>query len=219
MIGSIVVTSTNTLILFTTIRSLRGHRKWAKIHRIYNKIEKNLQLHWKRQLNVTKFLKTYCAQVLFVILIFVVLLIVKFTMKYWAVGWTVEMSYSFFRIYRFIVALHALFYVKLLTALIDCSQEFPVNFLNINHHQNSNVVHSHQIDEIAKQNHLIEIIKQYKNIHYTVHTAITLLNDIFGWTFVSLLILNSLDFAYASYWVYYFLERKEEIFIIRRFFF
>lgn len=207
VVGITFVSITNMLILITVVRSILSHHKWTEIHSSFIIIENDLKTLMHRLFNTSKFIKIYCAQVMFILLTFVTCTSLKFILPFPALTWQTELSYTYYRIYKYTVTFHTLFYVNLLNAFFDCMQEslFDSEYNNDNH----------QIEIVIGHRNIMYYFVQCRNLHNKLHTSTYYVTEYFGWTLVFLIMQNLLDFAYNCSWIYFYMDQMQHVYIIR----
>lgn len=202
--STILYIISNLLITITTILPHRIHYKWFEFNRLINSIENDLDYgQYEKSTRTSKLMRKYSRQATAVVIITLICFLPRMFLQRHDVHWVSELAYLHFRIYKYAVTLHILFYAHVINAILVDLAEFPVIDCN------------HFIEAHFAGRNVLKSFARYKNIHYKICAAINLVNDIFGWSIVLLVVLTMADFTYICYWMFYLLNRDEAIYALR----
>lgn len=105
--------------------------------------------------------------------------------------------------------LHALFYIQMLlfflSSLISCVKNLTIQ---------SKLIYKVQLDGNTIMANNLRYVKQ---IHYLLFNISMLINNRFGWSLIALMILNFVEVAYTSYWIFLYLSAYHSHLFIRKY--
>lgn len=173
---------------------------------LFESIDLFLNREFQINLNFKRFLKRYILKLVLVIIVYMVMLAMKWILRSNFNDLILEMGFCAMRFLSIIAKMHALFYVSLFKSFI----KFVTNFS-----------FTHKQDTMAHfwltKNNIFIVIKQLKIIHYKLYAIATLINNFFGWSLVMQMMQSLLDGSYALYWMFYYSQQTEQrILIIRK---
>lgn len=213
-IGSIMTLITNVLIVTPMLRLFRCQRKWANIHTIFLAIENRLSKNMHQTFSSSTFLLNYCVQVTIIMLTFVMSIVIKFVVQHHNIAWKTDLAYAFYRMHKYIVTFHVLFYINMLSSMLAGINAFLFKRADVDDDDNDDC-DSHIIKLVIHHRDMMKYLWQCRNVHYGLYMATSCVNELFGWTFVFLIIHNLIDSVYNSYWIFCYMELRENIFLIR----
>lgn len=208
MVGDILVYISSVAVILTPmVVSATRHPDILQLESIFHSIETFLHQEFHLTLNFRLFLKRYLHKIYITLLFYLFTIFGKVLLVREQPGVTIELLYCFIRLFAIVSRLYVLFYVSLLKSFVRLFRRFnPGQCFRPN-----------AFSKIDGKNSKL-MLQQYKIIHLKFFVAATYINGVFGWCFVSIIILTIFDGSYAIYRVFYYFQKEqaEQTYVIRK---
>lgn len=202
IVGSILFVIEMICIFSAIIQSLCYSEKLLKVKEAFEFIEEFLYQRFQIKMKFRTFIKRYLVKTLVSLCFYSTTILAKLCLPTIEPGLLVEASYSILRILIIISKLHALFYISLLKSF----NKFSIDILKMK--LNGSNLHVRDI---------VNIFKNFKIIHFKLYGMAMELNDLLGWILVTVLVQTFFDATYTLYWVFYYLQRGDQLNFISKF--
>lgn len=200
IIGVLLLIASDSILLISIILPYFKYKKWLQLNQLLIEIELDLKYRLNLSFNQKTFVRGYSVEVLSILITCILGALQKLILPRPLDRPKSEVAYFFYNIQRSIMISHALFYVRLLTALTR-----PFQKLAIRCGTAYNV-------ELIRHKSLLYILSECKKWHLKSCSVIKLINDIFGWMFVVCLIHLLVSFINTIYYACYYVLIHEPIY-------
>lgn len=205
IVGHILLFLSNLIILLVIIMPHQHRRIWTKLNGVLIDIEIELRDAVLQPLQLSKFKKRYYGQAIFLLITTAILLSSKGFLHRPLIHWKIELGHCYFRLYKYSVIIHAMLYVHLLNALLSCLAKSNICV---------DSVACGRVKIVTTSQNVMQNLKKFKYIHYKLFVVAQLVNNIFGWLFVLVIVQSMFDFSHICYWAYQYVDQNEAIYAI-----
>lgn len=200
------------LISLSIFAPYTNSTKFMRVQKLFEEIDHDLKRRLNMTFNTKLFIRKYFIKIICIIVVGSLCSLPKIVFIFDSNSYSsrveLEIAFFYFRFAKYIIMIHALFYVELLKTFVNYLREF--SFMCNDNHLNFTYV-QHRC--------LFNSFLQYKTVHYKLFMMTRHLNDIFGWIFVALILLTIVDFNYIGFYIFYYLRKDQYIYVLSMYIF
>lgn len=202
-----VVTYILMSLQFTTnlVMMLQSIRYASKVCIIYEKMElvrKQTADNLRFTIEFEPFERRYRRNLFLIGIIYTVTVIIKFIFPSTKTHIVVQTVQILQLAYTLTDNLHALFYIELLVHFLQATTRCVHGYANHIEHRRI----YYPTIRMYEQGMALANLRYIKRIYYQLFDISLLINKRFGWSLVALFVMNFVELAYSSYWVFLYLN-------------